>query len=87
MDKQWWLRSIEVIYSSTIGYESELFDFIHEVLQGRVDNVEELGLYETLDYEVAVPIVWLKVSDNSNSELPPIKYTKRIQQHVTYTAL
>lgn len=65
MDKQRWLRSIEVIYSSTIGYESKLFDFIHEVLQGRVDNVEELGLYETLDYEVAVPIVWLKVLDKN----------------------
>jgi hypothetical protein len=70
MDKQRRLRSIEVIYASAVGYKSESFDLIHEVLQGRVDNAEKLRFDEALDYEEAVPIICLAVLDKQMSLHP-----------------
>lgn len=64
MYKQWWLGSIKVIYTSSIGYEAKVFELIHEVLQRRVYNVEELGFDEAFDYEVAVPVICVTESEN-----------------------
>jgi len=57
VDEQGWLRSVQVVDASAVGNESELFQLIHKILEGRVGHIVELGLDETLDNPETIPII------------------------------
>ena len=55
--EQGWLGSVQVVDPSTVGDEPELFQLVHEVLEGGVDYVVEFGLDEAFDDPETVPVV------------------------------
>ena len=57
VEEQRRLGSVQVVDASTVGYEAELVQFIHEVLEGGVDDVVEFRLDEALDNPEAIPVV------------------------------
>lgn len=61
LSEQGWLRSVQVVDSSAIGHEAELFNKVQEVLNGVLGNLNEgsTSAQQAVEDPVRVPVVWL----------------------------